>query len=230
VNCGSISPNCSGARCGPYIGNAKWLGYPLKALLAEAGPHRDADMVLSRSTDNWTAGSPLDALTDGRDALLAVGMNGEPLPVEHGYPVRLVVPGLYGYVSATKWVTSLELTRFDRAQGYWTPRGWSERGPIKTGVRIDTPGRTAQIGTGKVPIAGVAWAQGRGINTVEVQVDDGAWQPASLSGQYSKDTWRQWVYYWDAKPGTHTLRARATDGTGQTQTAEERDVLPPPSP
>ncbi|WP_227980253.1 molybdopterin-dependent oxidoreductase [Nocardia spumae] len=210
---------------GDLIGNARWLGYRLDELLAEAGPHPDADMVLSRSVDGFTAGSPLAALTDGRDALLAVGMNGEPLPVEHGYPVRLVVPGLYGYVSATKWVTELEVTRFDRAQAYWTRRGWSARGPIKTGTRIDTP-RGGAVRAGVVTIAGVAWAQHRGIRAVEVQIDDGPWQFARLAAEPSIDTWRQWSFDWDATAGTHTLRARSTDGTGAVQTAEYADVVP----
>lgn len=209
---------------GDLIGNASWLGYRLDDLIAEAGPHPDADMVLSRSADGFTAGSPLAALTDGRDALLAVGMNGEPLPVDHGYPARLVVPGLYGYVSATKWVTELEITRFDRAQAYWTRRGWSERGPIKTGTRIDTP--RGAVRAGKVTIAGVAWAQHRGIDAVEVQIDNGPWQPARLAAEPSVDTWRQWSYDWDAPAGTHTVRARATDGTGTVQTAEVADVIP----
>lgn len=209
---------------GDLIGNASWLGYRLDELIAEAGPHPDADMVLSRSADGFTAGSPLAALTDGRDALLAVGMNGEPLPVEHGYPARLVVPGLYGYVSATKWVTELEITRFDRAQAYWTRRGWSERGPIKTGTRIDTP--RGAVRAGKVTIAGVAWAQHRGIDAVEVQIDNGPWQPARLAAEPSVDTWRQWSYDWDATAGTHTVRARATDGTATVQTAEVADVIP----
>ncbi|NKY45937.1 molybdopterin-dependent oxidoreductase [Nocardia cerradoensis] len=209
---------------GDLIGNASWLGYRLDELIAEAGPHPDADMVLSRSADGFTAGSPLAALTDGRDALLAVGMNGEPLPVDHGYPARLVVPGLYGYVSATKWVTELEITRFDRAQAYWTRRGWSERGPIKTGTRIDTP--RGAVRAGKVTIAGVAWAQHRGIDAVEVQIDNGPWQPARLAAEPSVDTWRQWSYDWDAPAGTHTVRARATDGTGTVQTAEVADVIP----
>ncbi|MCC3316941.1 molybdopterin-dependent oxidoreductase [Nocardia africana] len=209
---------------GDLIGNASWLGYRLDELIAEAGPHPDADMVLSRSADGFTAGSPLAALTDGRDALLAVGMNGEPLPVEHGYPARLVVPGLYGYVSATKWVTELEITRFDRAQAYWTRRGWSERGPIKTGTRIDTP--RGAVRAGKVTIAGVAWAQHRGIGAVEVQIDNGPWQPARLAAEPSVDTWRQWSFDWDAPAGTHTVRARATDGTGTVQTADVADVIP----
>ncbi|MBD0323936.1 MAG: molybdopterin-dependent oxidoreductase [Aldersonia sp.] len=211
---------------GDLVGNATWLGYSLAELLAEVGLHRDADMLLSRSIDNFSAGTPVDTVTDGRDALLAIGMNGEPLPIEHGYPVRLVVPGLYGYVSATKWVTELELTRFDRAQAYWTQRGWSERGPIKTASRIDTPRSSAQLGPGSVTVAGVAWAQHRGISAVEVQVDDGEWRPARLSAAYSADTWRQWVFDWTATPGSHTVRARATDGTGAVQTAESADVLP----
>ncbi|MGY1947310.1 molybdopterin-dependent oxidoreductase [Nocardia asiatica] len=211
---------------GDLIGNARWLGYRMDQLLAEAGPHPDADMVLSRSADGWTAGTPLAVLTDGRDALLAIGMNGEPLPVRHGYPARLVVPGLYGYVSATKWVTELEVTRFDRATAYWTRRGWSALGPIKTGTRIDTPRARNRLQPGRITVAGVAWAQHRGIRAVEVQIDNGPWQQARLSEELSIDTWRQWVFDWDAASGPHTIRARATDATGETQTAERRDVIP----
>ncbi|WP_225725031.1 MULTISPECIES: molybdopterin-dependent oxidoreductase [unclassified Nocardia] len=211
---------------GDLVGNARWLGYRLDEMLAEAGVHPDADMVLSHSVDGFTAGSPLAALTDGRDAILAVGMNGEPLPIEHGYPARLVVPGLYGYVSATKWVTELEITRFDRASAYWTKRGWSAKGPIKTGTRIDTPGSRARLKSGRVQVAGVSWAQHRGIRAVEVQIDDGDWQQARLAADQSIDTWRQWVFDWDATPGAHTIRARATDGTGQPQTAARADVIP----
>ncbi|WP_280386190.1 molybdopterin-dependent oxidoreductase [Nocardia wallacei] len=211
---------------GDLIGNARWLGYRLDELLAEARPHPDADMVLSRSVDGFTAGSPLATFIDGRDALLAVGMNGEPLPVAHGYPARLVVPGLYGYVSATKWVTELEITRFDRAQAYWTKRGWSAHGPIKTGTRIDTPRSGARVSGGRVVVAGVAWAQHRGIRAVEVQIDDGPWESARLAAEPTIDTWRQWSYDWAATPGPHTLRARSTDATGRTQTSEVRDVIP----
>ncbi|MFD6388972.1 molybdopterin-dependent oxidoreductase [Nocardia sp. NPDC060259] len=211
---------------GDLIGNARWLGYRLDELLAEAGPLPDADMVLSTSEDGWTAGTPLAALTDGRDALLAIGMNGEPLPLQHGYPARLVVPGLYGYVSATKWVTELEVTRFDKATAYWTRRGWSARGPIKTGTRIDTPRGRGRIPQGRTTIAGVAWAQHRGVTAVEVQIDNGDWRPARLSAEVSIDTWRQWVYDWDATPGQHTLRARTTDTTGIPQTALQQDVIP----
>jgi DMSO/TMAO reductase YedYZ molybdopterin-dependent catalytic subunit len=209
---------------GDLIGNARWLGLPLGPLLKQAGPHPDADMVLSRSIDGWTAGTPLPVLTDGRDALLAVGMNGVPLPIEHGFPVRMVVPGLYGYVSATKWVVDLEVTRFDRAQGYWTPRGWSALGPVKTESRIDVPADGASVRAGKVAVAGVAWAQHRGITGVEVRVDQGPWQAATLGAEASIDTWRQWVYAWDATPGKHTLQVRSTDGTGVVQTG---DSAPP---
>ncbi|MEV0245270.1 molybdopterin-dependent oxidoreductase [Nocardia sp. NPDC050712] len=211
---------------GDLIGNALWRGYRLDELLAEAGPHPDADMALSTSKDGWNCGAPLAALTDGRDALLAVGMNGEPLPVAHGYPARLVVPGLYGYVSATKWVTDIEITRFDRVTAYWTRRGWSAEGPIKTASRIDTPRARARLSAGRIPIAGVAWAQHLGITAVEVQIDNGPWQPARLSADQSIDTWRQWVYDWDATPGTHTLRARAIDATGRPQIAAFQDVIP----
>ncbi|MET9485660.1 molybdopterin-dependent oxidoreductase [Nocardia sp. NPDC006630] len=210
---------------GDLIGNASWLGYRLDELLTEAGPHPDADMVLSTSVDGFTAGSPLAALMDGRDALLAVGMNGEPLPTAHGYPVRLVVPGLYGYVSATKWVTDIEITRFDRAQAYWTKRGWSQDGPIKTGARIDTP-TASSLAPGRVTVAGVAWAQHRGIEAVEVRIDNGAWQPARLAAEPSIDTWRQWAFDWQATSGLHTVWARATDGGGAVQTSDVAYPVP----
>lgn len=211
---------------GDLVGNARWTGYPLAELLAEAGIRPGADMVLSTSADGFTAGTPVAAVTDGRDALLAVGMNGAPLPIEHGYPARLVVPGLYGYVSATKWVVDLELTRFDLAQAYWTQRGWSERGPIKTAARIDVPASSTAVPPGPVVVAGVAWAQHRGITAVEVQVDEGPWQRAELVPEYSLDTWRQWTWRWDAPPGRHTLRVRATDGTGRVQTEQRAQPVP----
>jgi DMSO/TMAO reductase YedYZ molybdopterin-dependent catalytic subunit len=211
---------------GDLVGNARWLGLPIGPLLERAAPVAGADMVLSRSADGWTASTPLEVLTDGRDALLAVGMNGEPLPVEHGFPVRMVVPGLYGYVSATKWVVDLEVTRFDRAQAYWTPRGWAARGPVKTASRIDVPRADARIRPGRVAVAGVAWAQHRGVEGVEVRVDGGPWQPARLGAEASVDTWRQWVHLWDATPGRHTLQVRATDGAGAVQTGEQA----PPEP
>ncbi|RIQ30994.1 molybdopterin-dependent oxidoreductase [Jiangella rhizosphaerae] len=211
---------------GELAGNAVWLGYPLADLLTRAGPSPGADMLLSTSVDGFTAGTPLDVVMDGRDALLAVGMNGEPLPVEHGFPARLVVPGLYGYVSATKWVTDLELTRFDRATAYWTDHGWAAKAPIKTASRIDVPGSFADLAAGRVVVAGVAWAQHRGISAVEVQVDDGDWRRAELAGEASADTWRQWSWEWDAEPGNHTLRVRATDGAGELQTDEQAPPFP----
>ena len=212
---------------GDLVGNQLWLGHPLRELLARAGPSRAADMVLSTSVDGWTAGTPLDALTDpGRTALLAVGMDGRPLPVEHGFPVRMVVPGLYGYVSATKWVVDLEVTRFDRAQGYWTPRGWSVRGPIKTQSRIDVPADGASVRAGLVTVAGVAWAPHRGISAVEVRVDDGPWRRATLGTGGNADTWRQWLWHWDAAPGEHRLQVRATDGAGQVQTQQRAAPAP----
>lgn len=211
---------------GNLAGNATWTGFPIAELLAEAGPLPEADMLLSTSVDGWTAGTPLEALTDGRDALLAVGMNGEPLPLEHGYPVRQVVPGLYGYVSATKWVADWEVTRFDRASAYWTDRGWGERGPILTASRIDRPAPLAQLEPGPVVVAGTAWAQRRGIDRVEVQVDDGPWNEATLAEEYSIDTWRMWSWTWDAEPGLHTLSVRATDSTGEVQTETRQPPIP----
>ncbi len=211
---------------GDLVGNATWIGYPLKDLLEEAGIQEGADMALSSSHDAFTAGTPIEVLLDGRDALLAVGMNGQPLPVEHGYPARLVVPGLYGYVSATKWVTDIEITRFDTVSAYWTDRGWGELGPIKTASRIDTPRAGSAVEAGKVVIAGVAWKQHIGISGVDVQIDDGDWIPATLSEEYSKDTWRQWMLEWDAPTGDHTIRTRASDATGEIQTSNTAGTVP----
>ncbi|MFI7586761.1 molybdopterin-dependent oxidoreductase [Spongisporangium articulatum] len=211
---------------GDLTSNARWLGLPIKGLLEQAGPSAEADMVLSTSSDGFTAGTPLDVLTDGRDALLAIGMNGEPLPFEHGFPVRIVVPGLYGYVSATKWVVDLEVTRFDRAEGYWTPRGWSAKGPVKTGSRIDVPKDGATVKAGPVTVAGLAWQEHVGIAKVEVQVDDGAWQAAVLAAQDTADTWRQWRYDWTASPGRHRLRVRATNADLVTQTEAAAQPAP----
>ncbi len=211
---------------GDLIGNAKWLGWPIRELLAQAGPAGDADMVLSCSTDGWTAGTPLKALTDERDAMLAVGMNDAPLPFEHGFPVRMVVPGLYGYVSATKWVTELKVTRFADEAAYWTTRGWAVRGPIKTASRIDTPREGATRPPGRLRLGGVAWAQYVGIRAVEVQVDDGPWQPAELAEAISEDTWRQWVADVDLEPGDYELTVRAIDREGQVQIAEFAPPIP----
>ncbi|RZU78139.1 DMSO/TMAO reductase YedYZ molybdopterin-dependent catalytic subunit [Micromonospora kangleipakensis] len=211
---------------GDLIGNARWLGVPIKELLDEAEPEEGADQVVGRSVDGWTCGTPTAVLRDGRDALLAVGMNGEPLPVEHGFPVRMVVPGLYGYVSACKWVTELELTSFADFDAYWVPRGWSAQGPIKTQSRIDAPRSRNRLTAGPVMVAGVAWAQHRGIRKVEVRVDDGPWREATVAPTVSVDTWVQWSWRWEATPGEHSLQVRATDADGVSQTAERRPVEP----
>ena len=211
---------------GDLIGNALWLGHPVRELLARAGIDPDADMVLSRSSDGFTASTPIEALTDDRDALLAVGMNGEPLPIEHGFPVRMVVPGLYGYVSATKWVTELEVTRFDRATAYWTDRGWSERGPIKLQSRIDVPRRGARVEAGDAVIAGMAWQQHVGIDGVEVRIDEGPWRRAELADAISADTWVQWRLPWVAESGAHTIECRALSADGETQTSDPAGVVP----
>jgi len=204
---------------GDLIGNALWLGTPIRELLEEAGPLPGADQVVQRSVDGWTCGSPTSVLMDGRDALLAVGMNGEALPVDHGFPARMVVPGLYGYVSACKWITEIELSRFADFDAYWVPRGWAPQAPIKTESRIDTPRDGANRKPGSVVVGGVAWAQHRGIDKVEVQVDDEPWAEATLAATVSSDTWREWSFGWTATPGQHRLRVRATDGSGATQTS-----------
>ncbi|WP_066913497.1 molybdopterin-dependent oxidoreductase [Mycobacterium interjectum] len=212
---------------GNLISNGVWTGYRLADLLAAAGVHADADMVLSTSIDGFTAGTPVQVLTDGRAALLAVGLNDQPLPIEHGYPARLVVPGLYGYVSATKWVVDLELTRFDRAKAYWTRQGWAPRAPIKTESRIDVPKSGQKVPMGSVVFGGVAWAQNRGVRAVEVLIDDGGWQPAQQGAAYSNETWRLWSFPWQAKsPGKHTITVRATDNTGAVQTADQVGPVP----
>ncbi|MEV0992570.1 molybdopterin-dependent oxidoreductase [Streptomyces sp. NPDC049949] len=216
---------------GPYVGTARWLGVPLAGLLAECGvqpPSKGggADQLVARSVDGMTLGAPVEDVMDGRDAMLAVGMNGEPLPFAHGYPVRMLVPGLYGYVSACKWITEIELTTFDAYDPYWVKRKWARRAPIKTQSRIDTPKPFARPAAGTVVIAGVAWAQHRGISRVEVRVDDGPWQDADLAAQGTPDTWRQWSYRWQAAAGGHTLTVRASDGTGAVQTEDRTRTIP----
>ena len=211
---------------GSLIGNAKWLGYPIRHLLTRARPTASADMVLSHSSDGFTASTPLSVLQDDRNAILAVGMNGDPLPPDHGYPVRMVVPGLYGYVSATKWVVELEVTRFADHSAYWTERGWSSRGPVKLESRIDVPRSGANVKAGSVVVAGVAWHQHTGIQKVEVRVDGGDWNEAELATAISADTWVQWRWNWDASAGQHQLEVRATDATGAIQTAEVADTVP----
>ncbi|MFG6294570.1 molybdopterin-dependent oxidoreductase, partial [Streptomyces rochei] len=216
---------------GPYIGTARWLGVPLADLLKEAGvrpPSQGgkADQLVARSVDGMTLGSPVEDVMDGRDAILAVGMNGEPLPFDHGFPVRMLVPGLYGYVSACKWITDIELTTFDTYDPYWVKRKWARKAPIKTQARIDTPKPFARPAAGTLTIAGVAWAQHRGITRVEIRIDDGPWQDADLAVQATIDTWRQWSYRWNATPGGHTITVRATDGTGQVQTEQRARTIP----
>jgi DMSO/TMAO reductase YedYZ molybdopterin-dependent catalytic subunit len=212
---------------GELTGNAKWLGYPIRELLARAKPTKGADVVLSTSQDGFTATTPLEVLQDEqRNSLLAVGMNGEPLPLEHGYPVRMVVPGLYGYVSATKWVVELKVSTFAKESAYWTDRGWSAKGPVKTSSRIDVPAFGVSLQPGPVAIAGVAWAQHVGIERVEVRVDTEPWREATLAEAISTDTWRQWFIEWTATSGDHTIGVRATDATGFTQTEERVDVVP----
>jgi len=209
---------------GDLIGNALWSGVLLKDLLADAAPAADADAIKSTSKDGFTAGTPLSTLTDDRESMLAFAMNGQPLPVEHGFPVRIVVPGLYGYVSATKWLTDIEVSRFDRFDAYWTPRGWSELGPIKLSSRIDVPRSKASVG--QVTVAGVAWDQHVGVSKVEVRVDGGPWQQAELAADASIDTWRQWHWSWDAPRGNHVLQVRAFDAKGNPQV----EAQAPPAP
>ena len=219
---------CVSNEVGGYLtGNAKWLGYPIRELLARAKPTKGADVVLSTSQDGFTATTPLEVVQDaGRDSLLAVGMNDEPLPLEHGFPVRMVVPGLYGYVSATKWVVELKVSTFAQESAYWTDRGWSAKGPVKTSSRIDVPAFGDSLQPGTVAIAGVAWAQHTGIAKVEVRVDNDPWQEATLAEAISADTWRQWFIEWTATTGDHTIEVRATDVSGFTQTEKRVDVIP----
>lgn len=205
---------------GNLIGNAVWQGVLLADLLNEAGVQSDAQQVFSTSVDGWNCGFPIEVAMDGRDAMIAIGMNGQPLPPRHGFPARLIVPGVYGYVSATKWLSKIELTTWDEAVGYWVPRGWSRDAPVKTQSRIDVPRRDDSVVAGPTPIAGIAWAQHRGIAKVEVRVDGGDWHEATLATDVTNDTWRQWLYQWDATSGEHTIQVRATDNDGQTQTEE----------
>jgi len=211
---------------GSLVGTAVWQGVRLADVLDAAGVQPGADQLVGRSVEGFTVGFPTEAVYDGRTALVAVGMNGEPLPVRNGFPARLVVSGLYGYVSATKWLSELELTTWDGFDAYWVPRGWSKEGPVRTQSRIDVPNGRSLPGPGPVPIAGVAWAPNIGIESVEVQVDDEPWVTAELSEPLSGDTWRQWQVMWDATPGLHRLRVRATDRTGATQPETLRPVAP----
>lgn len=215
---------------GDLVGNATWLGYPVRELLKRAGPTDDADMVLSTSDDGFTASTPLEVLTDDRASLLAVGMNGAPLPRDHGFPARLVVPGLYGFVSATKWVTELEVTRFADKDAYWTKRGWATHGPILVASRVDVPRAGVHVSPnddGEIVTAGMAWAQHVGIAEVRVRIDTGEWHTAQLSEELNTDTWRQWRCAFDGlEPGTHTVTVRAVDEDGNVQISERRPAIP----
>ncbi|MGD0701426.1 MAG: molybdopterin-dependent oxidoreductase [Trebonia sp.] len=211
---------------GRYAGNARWLGASLPSLLRKAGIQRGADQVLSSGTDGMTISTAVDTIMDGRQALIAVGMNGQALPTDHGFPARMLVPGLYGYVSATKWVTELEVTTFASRQAYWTQRGYARQAFIHTESRIDVPKPLAQVSKGRLAVAGVAWAPHRGVSRVEVNVDGGPWHVAKLAAADGTDTWRQWSWVWDAPSGLHTLQVRATDGTGALQTKAEAGVFP----
>lgn len=211
---------------GNLIGNAWWSGVRIADLLAEAKPLPSADAVLQTSVDGWNCGTPLEVLTDGRNAMLAVAMNGEPLPLEHGFPVRMVVPGLYGYVSATKWVVDLEVTRFSKFTAYWTKRGWAAKGPVKTESRIDVPRSGAQVPAGKLKVGGVAWAQHTGIAKVEIRLDGGTWQEAEVGATTTDDSWVQWAGEIDVSSGRHQLAVRATDKSGYTQTGARTSVVP----
>jgi hypothetical protein len=214
---------------GDLVGNAKWTGVRLTDVLEMAGVRPGATQIVPRSVDGWTAGFPTAWVTDPahpRDALIAVKMNDAPLPADHGFPARLIVPGLFGYVSATKWLSELELTTLEAFDAYWVPRGWAKEAPILTQSRIDVPRRGSKVTAGAVTVAGVAWAPDRGIRTVEVSVDRGPWLAATLGTELSAATWVQWKLTWQATPGNHVIEVRATDGKGDVQT--ERTTRPDP--
>lgn len=226
-----ITLNCvSNEVGGPYIGSARWLGVPTRDLLSRAGldvdPKDPSLQVLSTSTDGMTISTPLSALLDDRQALVAVGMNGTALPVSHGFPARLVTPGLYGFVGATKWLTKMTVMTYDAQEAYWTERDWAIDGRVHTQARIDTPKPLRRITAGRTAIGGVAWAQRRGIDTVEVRVDDGPWRRATLGAEANIDSWRQWYLPWEATAGRHDITVRATDGDGRLQTSETASPFP----
>ena len=211
---------------GDLVSTAMFLGVPLADLLAEAGVRPGAQQVSSTSVDGFTTGTPVASLTDGRDAMLAIGMNGEALPVEHGFPVRMVVPGLYGYVSGCKWITDMNVTTWDARPSYWEVRGWAREAPIKTQSRIDVPRAEATVPAGRVLVAGTAWAQHTGVTRVEVRADGGRWQSAELAAEVGVDTWRMWRVPIDLMPGRHQLQVRATDRSGYLQTGREQASIP----
>ena len=224
----AVTLSCVSNRVGGrLVGNAVWEGVPLSEVLDASGVQAGADQISGRSVDDWASGFPTELAYDGRVAMIAVTMNGEPLPVKHGFPARLVIAGLYGYVSATKWLSEINLTTWEGFDSYWVPRGWAKEGPIKTQSRIDVPSDRAEVPVGEmVAIAGVAWAPNKSIDRVEVKVGENPWVEAELSAELSTNSWRQWVYYWEATPGEHLIQVRATDGTGYTQTSERRPPAP----
>ncbi len=206
---------------GRLVGNAKWTGVPLPTLMEMASPQDDAEQVVGWSIDGWSSGFPIEAALDGRGAMVALAMNDEPLPARHGFPARLIVPGLYGYVSATKWLDRIELTTWDGFDSYWVPRGWAKEGPIKTQSRIDVPRNRDRVAAGDVVVAGVAWAPLKGIEQVEVRVDEGEWTLAEITEPLSIKAWVQWKSTVNLPEGDHIVSVRATDGEGVTQTAQQ---------
>jgi DMSO/TMAO reductase YedYZ molybdopterin-dependent catalytic subunit len=211
---------------GTLAGTARWLGVPLGTLLRENGIQPLSTQLVCRSRDGMTIGAPTRAALEVENAMLAVGMNGEPLPIEHGFPVRMIIPGLYGYVSACKWLVEIRASTFEAFDAYWVERGWAQQAPIKLASRIDTPRAGRSFPAGRRTVAGVAWAQGRGIARVEVRVDGGAWRAAELSAEVDVDIWRQWRLPVDLPPGTHRITVRATGADGETQTERRADPFP----
>ena len=211
---------------GGYVGAARWLGVRLSDVLDRAGISGAPDQVLSTAVDGFTISTPLDVVRDGRDAMIAIGMNGTQLPEAHGFPARLITPGLYGFVGATKWLTRLTLTTYAAEQAYWTRRQWATEAPIKTSARVDTPRPLSTIKAGRIAIGGVAWAQHRGVGSVEVRIDDGAWQRTELGPEVNIDYWRQWYLPWDATPGLHRIAVRAIDRGGEPQIVARATPFP----
>jgi DMSO/TMAO reductase YedYZ molybdopterin-dependent catalytic subunit len=219
---------CVSNKVGDHlVGNALWTGVRLKDVLESAGVQAGATQIVGRSVDGFTVGFPTSwAMAPGREPMIAVGMNREPLPADHGFPARLIVPGLYGYVSATKWLSEIQLTTREAVDGYWVPLGWAKDAPILTQSRIDVPAGGASVAAGPVIVGGVAWAPDRGIRAVEVKIDDGAWQAATISRPISNATWVQWTLPWTAPSGQHSIEVRATDDTGDVQTDQLSDPAP----
>lgn len=211
---------------GDLIGTAEWGGVLLVDVLKLAGVQAGAEQLVSTSVDGWTCGTPLDAVLDGRPAMLVTSMNGEPLSYEHGFPVRMVVPGLFGYVSATKWLSEINITTWDAFDAYWVDRGWSKTGPFLASSRIDVPRDGATVASGTVMVGGFAWAPRSGVSAVQLRVDEGEWQDAQLLDGASGDTWTQWKYEWSAGVGEHRLTVRCVNGDGEVQTDEETRVDP----